>query len=50
MKKSIIREEIMQINQTNLSCYKYSFISKSGFSCGETENRILSRLEELYIP
>lgn len=46
--ESMIREEIMQVNQTGLSCYKYGFISKSGFSCEETENRILIQLEELY--
>lgn len=46
--EAMIREEIMQVNQTGLLCYKYGFISKSGFSCEETENRILIKLEELY--
>lgn len=46
--ESMIKEEIMQINQTGLVCYKYGFISKSGFDCETSEDRILISLDELY--
>lgn len=46
--ESMIKEEILQVNQTGLSCYKFGFISKSGFSCQDTDDRILISLEELY--
>lgn len=43
-----IREEIQQVEQTGLHCYKYGFIAKAGFCCEESENRILICLEDLY--
>lgn len=45
---AMIREEIHQISQTGLSCYKYGFISKSGFECEQTEDRILISLDDLF--
>ncbi len=46
--ESMIREEIMQVNQTGFSCYKYGFISKSGFECDEADDRILIELDDIY--
>lgn len=46
--ESMIKEEILQVNQSGLTCYKYGFISKSGFQCEASDNRILISLEELY--
>lgn len=46
--ESVIKEEIMQVNQTGLSCYKYGFISKSGFECEDKEDRILIELDDMY--
>lgn len=46
--ESVVKEEIMQVNQTGLSCYKYGFISKSGFECEDREDRILIELDDMY--
>lgn len=46
--ESMIMREIEQINQTGLFCYKYGFISKSGFDCEITDDRKLITLDELY--
>lgn len=46
--ESMIKEEIIQIKQSGLDCYKYGFISRSGFDCNASDNRILIPLEELY--
>ena len=46
--ESVVQNEIRQVEQTGLECYKYGFFSKSGFSCEEEENRILIELKELY--
>lgn len=46
--ESMIKEEIFQVDQTGISCYKYGFISRSGFSCDESDDRILISLGELY--
>ena len=45
---SIIEKEIEQVSKTKLNCYKYVFISKSGFECKERDNVELINLEELY--
>ena len=45
---SIIEKEIEQVSKTKLNCYKYVFISKSGFECKERNNVELINLEELY--
>ena len=46
--ESVVQNEIRQVEQTSLECYKYGFFSKSGFACEEEENRILIELKELY--
>mgnify|MGYP004517989379 FL=1 len=46
--ENVVQNEIRQVEQTGLECYKYGFFSKSGFSCEEEENRILIELKELY--
>ena len=46
--ENVIQNEIRQVEQTGLECYKYGFFSKSGFACEEEENRILIELKELY--
>lgn len=46
--ESMIKEEILQVVQMGLECYKYGFISKSGFACEESEDRVLIELDELY--
>ena len=44
----MIEKEIEQVSKTKLNCYKYVFISKSGFECKERDNVELINLEELY--
>lgn len=46
--ESMVKEEIIQVDNTGLKCYKYGFISKSGFECDEDERRILIDIEDLY--
>ena len=44
----MIREEIQQVERTGLRCYRYGFISRSGFATAGDERTILIGLEELY--
>lgn len=44
----IIQNEIKQVNLTGLNCYKYVFISRSGFMCEQQENVQLIDLNEFY--
>ena len=46
--KSTIDEEISQVQSTGLKCYKYAFISKSGFKCTKRKDLKLIVLDELY--
>ena len=46
--ESIIRQEITQVEKTGMNCYRYGFISRSGFDADSGENRILISLKELY--
>ncbi len=46
--ESIVQNEIRQVKQTGLECYRYGFFSRSGFTCEEGTNRILIELRELY--
>lgn len=46
--EQMIREEICQVEQTGLKCYKYGFFSRSGFACKETDNLSLVELRSLY--
>lgn len=44
----MIHQEIDQVKQTGLNCYKYGFFSKSGFDVQNKDNLILYNLEQLY--
>lgn len=44
----IIEKEINQVEATGLNCYKYVFISRSGFSCQQRKKVKLVELNELY--
>lgn len=46
--KSTIDEEISHVQSTGLKCYKYAFISKSGFKCTKRKDLKLIVLDELY--
>lgn len=46
--EQMIQEEIRQVEQTGLECYKYGFFSKSGFTCKEAYNLSLIELRSLY--
>lgn len=46
--ENMIQNEIRQVNQTDLDCYKYGFFSRSGFLCEPEENQIFIELNELY--
>ena len=46
--ESTVQNEIRQVEQTGLECYRYGFFSKSGFTCKEGERRILIELKDLY--
>ena len=45
---SMIENEIRQVKATGLNCYKYGFISRSGFAAEPAENMIFIPLRELY--
>ncbi|MDD3253068.1 MAG: ATP-binding protein [Lachnospiraceae bacterium] len=45
----MIDEEVAQVLQTGLICYKYVFISRSGFEGAETDRVKHINLEELYL-
>jgi hypothetical protein len=44
----MIDEEIRQVEETGLDCYKYGFISRSGFEELHGDDLILIDLKELY--
>lgn len=46
--KAVIDEEIRQVKETNLDCYKYVFFSRAGFTIDETEEIKLIELSRLY--
>ena len=46
--ENVVQNEIRQVEQTGLECYRYGFFSKSGFTCKEGERRILIELKDLY--
>ena len=46
--ESMVDEEIAQIKQTGLTCSRYVFISRTGFTCKETENTTHIELKEMY--
>lgn len=43
-----IEDEVRQVNNTSLKCYKHVFISKSGFDCDAPKNTEFIDLEELF--
>lgn len=43
-----IRQEIMQVQKTGLNCYRYGFISRSGFDVKPADDLELISLEQLY--
>lgn len=45
----VINEEIHQVKETGLNCYKYVFISRAGFTGKETDEVKHIELSELYI-
>ena len=47
--EKMIQEEISQIKMTGIDCYKYVFISRSGFASNETDMIKQIKLKELYI-
>ena len=46
--ESIVQNEIRQVKQTGLDCYRYGFFSRAGFTCDQEKDRILIDLSELY--
>jgi len=46
--KSMIEEEISQVDKTGLKCYKYVFFSRSGFEKMEIDNVIKIEIETLF--
>ena len=44
----MIEDEIRQVNDTGLNCYKYGFFSRSGFNADIDERLIFITLENLY--
>lgn len=44
----IIEKEISQVEATGLNCYKYAFISRSGFDCQYRDNVKLIALDEMF--
>ena len=44
----VIDKEIKQVEATGLNCYKYVFISKSGFQCKGRDNVEFVELKEMY--
>lgn len=45
---AMIHEEMQQVQATGLNCYKYGFISRSGFQCEPTERMRFIHLNKLY--
>lgn len=46
--EDMIHTEIAQVEATGFRCYKYGFLSRSGFVVGQQEPFILITLEEMY--
>ena len=44
----MIRTEISQVEATGFQCYKYGFLSRSGFAFNQEDSLILITLEEMY--
>lgn len=48
MSEGMVQNEICQVKQTGLKCYRYGFFSRAGFACEAGEDRVLIELWELY--
>ena len=48
LSRSLIQQEIMQVQKTGLNCYRYGFISRSGFDLEPSDDLELISLEQLY--
>ena len=48
MTQEMIQAEISQVKETGFECYKYGFMSRSGFTAKQEESLILISLEEMY--
>ncbi len=48
IRRSMIDEEIRQVKACGLQCYKYGFISRSGFADEPSDEMIFISLDELY--
>ena len=46
--ESIVQDEIRQVKQTDLDCYRYGIFARAGFTCDQEKERILIDLSELY--
>lgn len=46
--RKMMEEEIEQVKETGLSCYKYGFFSKSGFDEFTSDELILVQIDDLY--
>ena len=46
--ESMVQNEICQVKQTGLACYRYGFFSRAGFTCDQKKDCILIELSELY--
>lgn len=46
--EDMIHAEISQVEATGFQCYKYGFLSRSGFTAAQDEDLILISLEEMY--
>ena len=45
---AMIEKELMQVSATGMKCYKYVFISRSGFECEETDRIKHIHLSQIY--
>ena len=48
LSKEVIEEEIHQVKETGLDCYRYVFFSRSGFTGAETDEIKHIELEQIY--
>ncbi len=48
LNEETIEKEIRQVKNTGLNCYKYVFLSRSGFSCKKPSNVEFIELDELF--
>ena len=46
--QDVVDQEIEQVKNVNMSCYKYGFFSKTGFDLTDDSNIILYTLDDLY--